>query len=130
MRKLGFGVVVAGLLPMAAAAQQADCGDLTTQNEMTACSEQAWLAADADLNTAYRAARARMKEIDAGAGSDTADTALRDAQRAWIGFRDLACASEGAPYRGGSIEPMIIYSCFERLTLARSADLAALAEEY
>jgi uncharacterized protein YecT (DUF1311 family) len=130
MRKLGYGVVFAVMLPCAAAAQEPDCGDLTTQTEMTACSERAWQAADADLNAAYGAARARMKAIDADAGSDAAETALRDAQRAWIGFRDLACASEGAPYRGGSIEPMIIYGCFERLTLARSADLTALAEEY
>jgi uncharacterized protein YecT (DUF1311 family) len=130
MLKLGIGVVFAVMLPCVALAQEETCGDLNTQTEMTACSERAWQAADEDLNAAYGAARARMKEIDAGNGDTAADKALRDAQRAWVSFRDLACASEGAPYRGGSIEPMIIYGCFERLTLARSADLSAMAEEY
>jgi uncharacterized protein YecT (DUF1311 family) len=130
MLKLMGSAAFVALLPLAAAAQAADCGDLTTQNEMTACSERAWQAADADLNAAYAKARAHMKQIDAGNGNTAADQALRDAQRAWISFRDLACASEGAPYRGGSIEPMIIYSCFERLTRAREEDLSALAEEY
>jgi uncharacterized protein YecT (DUF1311 family) len=129
MLRLGFTAVFAAILPLAAAAQDLDCGSSSTQAEMTACSEQAWQAADSDLNAAYGSARARMQEIDAGMGDSTADKALRDAQRAWISFRDLACASEAAPYRGGSIEPMIVYSCRERLTLARSEDLAALAEE-
>ena len=42
---------LAGLLPgLAAFAQDVDCGDMITQIEMTACSEQAWQVADADLN--------------------------------------------------------------------------------
>ena len=55
--------------------------------------------------------------------------ALRDAQRAWIAFRDRACEVEGMRYEGGSIQPMIVAGCLERLTRARSEDLRLLAED-
>ena len=51
---------------------------------------------------------------------------LRAAQRAWITFRDAACAAEGYQMHGGSAEPMVIYGCRARLTEARLADLQYL----
>ncbi len=51
---------------------------------------------------------------------------LREAQRAWITYRDLTCRMERARYEGGSIAPMIELTCLTRLTERRTRDL----EEY
>ena len=120
------------LLPLAAAAQEVDCENAVAQVEMTYCAEQDWVAADADLNEAYTAAMAMMKDIDTGLPRDQrgAATFLRDGQRAWITFRDAACAAEGYMMHGGSAEPMVIYGCYARLTETRAADLWMVAEAY
>jgi len=99
---------------------------------LTFCAEQDWMAADADLNAAYAAAQAAMKAVDANLPVSLrgASVALRDAQRAWIPFRDAACAAEGYQMRGGSAEPMVIYGCRARVTQTRAADLWTLAEAY
>ncbi len=101
-----------------------------SQFELTYCEEQSWMAADADLNDAYQAARAVLQDIDAGLPNSErgAEDNLRNAQRAWIVFRDAACAAEGYLWHGGSGKPMVIYSCLARLTEARAADLWTLAE--
>ncbi|OYU40382.1 MAG: hypothetical protein CFE33_07630 [Pseudorhodobacter sp. PARRP1] len=113
-------------------AQDVDCANAETQVELTYCAEQDWLAADADLNTAYAAARAQMQGIDADLDADERGAAnfLRDGQRAWVTFRDATCAAEGYTMHGGSAEPMVIYGCRARLTAQRTADLEAMTEEY
>ena len=120
------------LFPLTAAAQDVDCENAVAQVEMTYCAEQDWVAADADLNEAYTAAMAMMKDIDTGLPRDQrgAATFLRDGQRAWITFRDAACAAEGYLMHGGSAEPMVIYGCYARLTETRAADLWMVAEAY
>jgi uncharacterized protein YecT (DUF1311 family) len=118
------------LLAVPASAQEVDCANPTFQMEMTYCAEQDWNRADAELNAAYKEARARMQALDAGLPADQRGAAeyLKQAQRAWIEFRDAACAAEGYTMHGGSAEPMVIYSCRARLTEQRSADLRALAD--
>lgn len=125
-------LVLLALVPGAAVAQVVDCSNAVAQVEMTYCAEQDWLAADADLNAAYADARALMRDIDADLPKSQrgAELALRDAQRAWIVFRDQACAAEGFMMRGGSAEPMVIYGCRARLTEERTAGLVSLSGEY
>ena len=106
------------LLANAAPAQ--DCSDPQTQLAMNECAHADYLAADEALNTEYRRARAALDE--------SAGTALRDAQRAWIAFRDKACEVEGAQYDGGSIQPMVVAECLARLTWRRVDDLRLLAQ--
>ena len=119
-------------IPTLAGAQELDCENAMAQVELTFCAEQDWIAADADLNEAYQAAMAMMKQIDTGlpkAEQGAADF-LRQGQRAWISFRDASCAAEGYIMHGGSGEPMLIYGCYARLTEARAEDLWMVAEEY
>lgn len=113
-----------------APAQEVDCAAAVAQVELTYCAEQDWIAADADLNLAYRAARAAMQAIDAGLPEDQrgAEGNLRAAQRAWITFRDAGCAAEGYGFHGGSAEPMVIYGCRAALTRGRAEDLWALGK--
>ncbi len=118
-----FGVVLGFAGP--AMAQDVDCTNAMTQNEMTYCAEQDWNSADRALNVAYKVAVAAAKEIDAGldAKDQGALDYLKQAQRAWITFRDAACAAEGYAMHGGSAEPMVIYGCRARLTRERTEGL-------
>ena len=129
--KLPFALILS-VLPLTAAAQDVDCENAEAQVELTYCAEQDWQVADADLNAAYTAAMAMMKGIDAGLPKDQqgAATFLRDGQRAWITFRDAACAAEGYTMHGGSGEPMLIYGCYARLTQTRADDLWMVAQAY
>ena len=123
-------LALVGLLPLAATGQEVDCANAQSQVEMTYCAEQDWMLADAALNDAYKAAMVVQKSVDDGleAKDRGAVVSLRDAQRAWITFRDAACAAEGYQMHGGSAEPMVIYGCRARLTDQRVADLQILSE--
>lgn len=112
-----------------ALAQEVDCAKAVAQMELTYCAEQEWMTADADLNDAYGAVRDLMRQVDAGLPEDQkgAEANLKAAQRAWITFRDAACAAEGYMMHGGSAEPMVIYGCRARLTESRAEDLWQLA---
>ena len=109
-------------------AQEVDCSQAEAQVELTFCAEQDWIAADEELNTAYKAALAVMKEIDASVGDSAAEGFLRQAQRDWVNYRDNACAAEGYFMHGGSAEPMVIYGCRARLTEERTMGLYYLTE--
>ena len=91
-----------------------------TQLEMNECAAATFQSADAELNAIWPAAKGRADALGSGA-------ILLDAQRKWIAFRDAACSAEMAPYQGGSIQPLIWYSCLTRLTQARIQDLRIVA---
>jgi uncharacterized protein YecT (DUF1311 family) len=80
------------------------------------------------LNRIYKAVMADMKAMDQSLPPDLQGAAqtLRDAQRAWITFRDTNCRLAGYPMRGGSAEPLLIYGCLRQMTQDRSAELQAL----
>ena len=120
-----------GLAGLPAGAQEVDCAVAEVQVELTFCAEQDWIAADEELNAAYKAAMAAMREIDAslGLGDKAAEGFLRQAQRDWVSFRDNACAAEAYPMHGGSAEPMVIYACRARLTQERTLGLYYLTEQ-
>ena len=111
-------------------AQEVDCETAEAQQELTWCAEQDWIAADADLNAAYAAARGVMRDIDAALPKAEQGAAgyLKAAQTAWIALRDAGCAAEGYVAHGGSLEPMLIYGCWARMSAARAEDLWQLAE--
>lgn len=117
-------ILVAGLLwgtalaPSSAAAQDWQCDpniDLSTQLGLSACAAQTHAYWDGLLNDIYQ---------QVIAGSDPArEDRLRQAQRAWLPYRDLTCQMEAADYAGGSIAPMIASLCLARLTERRTRDL-------
>lgn len=111
------------------AQQTVDCDAPQVQMEMTYCAELAWQAADKDLNAAYAKAIAAMRRIDAGLPEDMkgAVETLREAQRAWVAYRDKACAAYGFLARGGTMEPMLVYGCYADLTTNRTGELEQLA---
>lgn len=126
-------VLLAGVLGISAAqAQDIDCANAQVQMELNFCAERDWMIADAELNNAYKAAQGVMKGIDADnpALQNEASSDLRDAQRAWVTFRDAACSAEGFLWYGGSGEQMVIYACRARLTRDRAADLWSLTQGF
>lgn len=124
-----FGAVFT-LLPLALNAQEIDCDNAMAQQDLNACAYADWQAADAELNAAYQRARAVLQAIDAElpAGERGGEAQLKTGQRAWIPFRDAACAAEAYVMHGGSAEPLLLYGCMARLTEQRSADLRLLAD--
>ena len=116
----------------AAPAQEVDCTLAETQQDMNLCAAEDWQAADGLLNEAYGKAMKFMKAIDADlpAADQGAALNLRNSQRAWIEFRDAACAAEGYLMYGGSAAPLRIYGCMTRLTAARTAELQQLSQTY
>jgi uncharacterized protein YecT (DUF1311 family) len=113
-----------------ASAQDIDCANATTQLDLNQCAQADWEAADAKLNDAYKTAIALLKEWDSALPAEEKGgaEALREAQRAWITFRDKTCEAEGYAMKGGSAAPLLIYGCMRRVTEARTADLQAMVE--
>ncbi|MGL1920823.1 MAG: lysozyme inhibitor LprI family protein [Hyphomicrobiales bacterium] len=105
-----------------------DCESPMLQVDMNYCAYQDYMAADAELNIIYKRTKKSMEEVDKYLLGDFKGAAksLLHAQRAWIKYRDLACDTEGYSFRGGSMEPLIVSTCKERLTLLRTEDLKSL----
>lgn len=91
------------------------CNDPQTQLDMNQCAQQAYKQADAELNQVYQTLHASL--------SDSGKQSLTDAELAWISFRDLDCDFARDQYEGGSIAPLIYYSCLEALTELRTTEI-------
>lgn len=128
---MAFGLGAAALA-LPAFSQEVDCETAMTQMDINICAKQEFTLADALLNDAYADARRTMRDLDTGLqdGRKGAEAALKEAQRAWITFRDTACEAEGFLVRGGTAEAMVIYGCLARLTDQRTSDLQILAQGF
>jgi uncharacterized protein YecT (DUF1311 family) len=124
--------LVLACLTLPAAAQDVDCSNAVTQMDLNQCAYAEWAAADATLNAAYAGAMDLLKTWDADLPDDEKGgaEALREAQRAWITFRDKACEAEGFAMKGGSAEPLLVYGCMRQLTEDRTAQLFAMLDAY
>lgn len=112
-----FPVVVSCLPCTPVQAQNLDSCMMAARNQaqINECSTQRYRAADAALNHAY-------KEIRAGIKPGHFDK-LREAQRAWVAFRDLNCESQTLDYVGGSLYSSNYNTCLADVTEARTAEL-------
>jgi uncharacterized protein YecT (DUF1311 family) len=80
------------------------------------------------LNQEYAAARQRAQAADDAERPYHPEyaqrvTQLRDAQRAWIAFRDAECALQYGAWGAGSMRQIAGADCQMRLTAARTIDL-------
>jgi len=112
--------------PVAAQTAKGPCDDAASTVEISACFERELKKADADLNRVYSAA---MRSIDASSEMDAKvrdawKAGLRDAQRAWITFRDNDC-KQTVPYEwyGGTGAGGAVLSCLLDLTQERTKSL-------
>lgn len=114
------------------AAQNAafNCKNPQYQQEMNYCAHQEFLHEDEKLNAVYGLAVISTKATDSYQEPDQrgAEQALREAQRAWIVYRDNACVAEGYVFHNGSMEPLMVSVCKSRLTRERTEGLRLLSE--
>jgi uncharacterized protein YecT (DUF1311 family) len=97
---------------------------VTTQgiSECLAAETKIW---DEFLNANYLALRRVMAEREENAWSndpDRTDT-LRDAQRAWITFRDAECLRLLAKWQDGTIRSNVFHGCLLSMTAERAVAL-------
>lgn len=115
------------LLTAACIAGEAD--GQTTQG-MAQCIQAEHRYWDEALNREYQAVRADLVRSDAADQPEYAHRAdrLRDAQRAWIAFRDAQCALDYSLWGNGSMRLLSGASCQARRTFDRVRDLIALRD--
>ena len=80
---------------------------------------------DAILNEEYKATQAVNAGADAAGQSPVTDRtdALRDAQRAWIAFRDADCGARYAMWQDGTIRTIVGANCLMTMTAQRALEL-------
>ena len=103
------------LLLVSSPASALDCNNAQTTVDMVTCSQQSYNRADAELNRVYKRLRATL--------DDQGKTLLRDAQRAWIKYRDAECLRHRDGVRGGTMMPIVEIGCLEEMTIIRTQQL-------
>ncbi|MBJ07348.1 MAG: hypothetical protein CMO40_09575 [Verrucomicrobiaceae bacterium] len=94
-----------------------------SQQEMNARSRQDLQKADMQLNAIYKRVVNRLPD-------EKAVELLRNAQRAWIQFRDAEAALYADAMRDGSAAPLLLYGRKTQLTRERIKHLQLHLEQY
>jgi uncharacterized protein YecT (DUF1311 family) len=97
--------------------------DSLPQMAMNQCASIAWQEADAELNAVW----GELRDVR---GGNQEWQAILAAQRLWIPFRDAHCEATAAPYEGGSIQPLIRFSCLTDTTRQRTTQLREFLNEF
>jgi uncharacterized protein YecT (DUF1311 family) len=111
-------------LALAAQAADIDCDNPGGQLENTECVAREFQREDAELNRRrpewLQRARAADRDFAGRREGPGYEQVLRDAQRAWIAFRDANCRYDAySQARGGTLEPLIYENCRLRMTRER-----------
>jgi len=97
-----------------------DCSKFTAQMDMNGCAQANADAADAALNGFY-------KKLMSQQGDAASKDQLKDIERAWIAYKNKECSFEVGPQAdGGSIWPMDMANCEERMSAARAAEIQSM----
>jgi uncharacterized protein YecT (DUF1311 family) len=98
-----------------AATAAAQCEDKKTTLDISQCLNAELKKADAKLNRSYQQTLKKLKTADA--------ERLREAQRAWIVYRDAHCIAEFELWDGGTGGHIALPQCKLTLTKARTAEI-------
>ncbi len=91
------------------------CANAQTQFEMTQCAGKEYKAADAVLNKVYQQFVAKL--------DDEEKAQLKEAQTAWLKYRDTNCDFVADQFKGGSMRPMVYAYCLADVTKNRTTEL-------
>lgn len=112
------------------------CAAPQSQTDMNICSDRGASRADAAMNVQWRNTLAAMHKEDVDARGDRSRAAgpgyanaLLASQRTWLAYRDAQCRMEGYAAKGGSMQPMLVAQCLDRLTRERTDRLARFAKD-
>lgn len=123
LRSALVGVILIAGTSLANAADT--CADAKDQTTMNRCAEDSYKDADRALNAQYAVTRKAVLAYD-----PEGDKLLIAAQRAWVAFRDAHCTATSFAFKGGTMEPMMRFSCLAETTEARTAQLKRMASDY
>ena len=104
------------------AQQTNNCSANASMAELSDCAQADYKQADARLNSVYKKLRNKL--------DDTGKKLLRDAQRAWIKYRDAECAWAIDSARGGSMVRILHPQCLETQTAIRADELELYLNDY
>jgi uncharacterized protein YecT (DUF1311 family) len=108
-------------------------GSCDTTLDMLVCIGSDYQRADRDLNKVYNELMQTLAGFDDDfrdlTRSPSQETMLRDAQRAWIVFRDKECERVYWSEGGGTIAPILRLSCLVDLTEKRTTELRAYVHD-
>ena len=133
LRVVGFVLLLAGMPSSLFAAQAEelgiDCKTAVSTPDITMCVNDAYEAADKQLNAAYRAATASIDKtgVPPDAQRDWRK-ALVEAQRRWIAYRDAECELTGFEWYGGTGRSAATLDCARELTESRTKSLRRHAD--
>jgi uncharacterized protein YecT (DUF1311 family) len=125
MKLLAFSTAIALCLLMGSVdpaqnrKSQDPCADPQTTAEMRDCAGKEYKQADAELNRVYKQLMSKLDD-------EGHKAALKNAQQAWIRYRDANCEYEAYLNQGGTIYPVIYTGCLTRMTRARTTELQEL----
>ncbi|MFZ2100906.1 MAG: lysozyme inhibitor LprI family protein [Oricola sp.] len=127
------GLVLLTGAPALAQDDDWDCskGDNLPQQAMNLCAKEDYERADEALNVLWPMVRDYMRQVDSYQEEKLkgAEAALLKAQRGWIDYRDGQCEATGFYARGGTLEPLLVFSCKAELTRDRTEELLLLMQE-
>ena len=144
MKNAGFAFALPLLSCLAIAWQassaQSPCDEKPiSQLQMDQCADYEYKEADAHLNKVYSKAMQYMTSDLTQARSkgneeqmkyeETAIASLKEAERAWLSYRDIQCNAAAQQYQGGSMAPMIYSQCLTQITEHRTAEIKSIYED-
>ena len=98
------------------------CANAEQGLELSNCIAGEYQRADAELNTVYRQAMLKLN-------TEEHKTALRNAQRAWIEYRDSNCEYETHLFRQGGPSEQHRVVCMTRMSMERTRELQEMLKD-
>lgn len=97
------------------------CANPQSQAEMNQCAANDYIAADTVLNQVYQKLVAKLDEDE--------KAQLKEAQNAWLKYRDTNCDFVADQFKGGTMRPMIYAGCLADVTKKRTSELRTQIED-
>ncbi|MDR2080391.1 MAG: lysozyme inhibitor LprI family protein [Campylobacteraceae bacterium] len=95
-----------------------ECGDAEIQADLNACMTAEYENADKALNAVYSSYRAVL--------NNSQKATPKNAQAAWIEYKDLSCSFESSAAEGESIRLIIFNQCLTKKTKIRTEEIKEL----
>ena len=135
MKNIACGLTLVAFalsVPVAEAEQPIDCGYPLNQSERTYCANEALKTAEENMGKSYDQALAKMGELDETLPDHLkgSPAALKDAQQAWLEFREKDCTAYSFPFRGGTRGEELYRGCMIVMTMQRTDELNSMLDDY
>lgn len=120
-----IGVLVMGWMMASVLHAQQEvnpCEAEQTQMNMNLCAAKEYREADDALNAKWKQLMAILSPSD--------QAKMRAMEKLWIQLRDKHCEFESAVYEGGSMQPLVRFSCLKSFTEDRTKQLENLISTF